>query len=181
MELKYHDTQPANINLSSVGAFLDLLFSNAQGTSDSNQRIGDSIVMKSIGFRFLFQGSSTDGANAIRIILFRWHEDDQVNPPTVAQLLTVPGAALTSPYEFDNMRMKKFTILYDKIATVDNVGTGMYKHFNVFKTFRGSKVYFDSSADEGKSKVYVFLCSDSPVVPHPLMSFIYSRITYTDA
>lgn len=179
VEMKYHDTQPADVGISNAGTFIDMLDANSQGVSDFQQRVGDMILVKS--FRFAAQFTAADSTNVLRLIIFIWHDDTTFNAPTAVQLISsITGSlGVTAPWTFDSVREHKFTILYDKRYQVDADDPAIPIEIT-HKFKKPNKIGFINATDEGSSKLYAFLISDSQAVPHPNLSVIWTRVVYTD-
>lgn len=81
----YYDTVVASQAFSFTTPYQVDLTTVAQGSGEST-RVGNSITAKSLNFRLLFVGGS-DEYNTIRVILFRWHPDAAIYPPTFQDIL----------------------------------------------------------------------------------------------
>lgn len=148
-----------------------------QGDTDLT-RDGDSAYLLGISVNYSFIIGDT--TQSCRIILFRWNQDTAAANPLVTDILDASGGILAplSNYVMDNYRMKKFTILYDRIHALSANGTErVTRHF--YKKLK-SKVSFDAATTNGKGKLFILVISDSGAVTHPTYQF--GTMTYfTDA
>jgi hypothetical protein len=146
-----------------------------QGTSDSN-RIGDQAEVFQVSIKGCAQNSSADLTNAIRFILFRWEQDDSsAAPAAVTDILQT--ASPFSPYNRDNLRARKFIVLYDKLLCTGLQGPSTVKFEKDVKV--NFKIKFQGSANTGTSHIYAAQVSDSSAIPDPGMAWI-ARVWYHD-
>lgn len=166
-ENKRHDTDfTAGVNnAGTISSLSDV----TSGVGDT-QRIGDSFLMGTISFkgRIVF----ADQYNAIRMIVFQWHED---STPLVSDLLLTFN--WRSLYNVD--KHQKYKILFDKIYFTDNVmklQTAVHGRVRIPR----KKLQFNALTTVGTNKIYVCFISDSGGVPDPTPS-VYFRLNYRDA
>jgi hypothetical protein len=144
-----------------------------QGDTDSS-RDGDHIKLHSIWCNGAVNYSDT--TNVIRLIIFRWNQDDSSAAPTVNDITQTFSPF--SPIHRDNERAKKFDVVYDHLFGVANVGPGI-QVFQWRKRMQ-SIVAFQATANTGTGHLYAFVISDSSATPHPGLSLIW-RTYYTDS
>jgi len=144
-----------------------------QGDTDST-RDGDHIKL----FKLWMCGNVqyADATNAIRLIIFRWNQDDSSAGPTVNDI--TQSLSPFSPIHRDNERAKKLDFLYDELFAVANVGPGSIS----FKWHRDVKsiIAFQATANTGTGHLYAFIISDSSASTHPGLNLIF-RTYYTDS
>jgi hypothetical protein len=146
-----------------------------QGTSDSN-RIGDQVEVFKVSIIGCATNSSADLTNTIRLILFRWEQDDSsAAPAAVTDILQT--ASPYSPYNRDNLRARKFIVLYDKVLATGLQGPSIAKFEKDINV--NFKIKFQGSANTGTSHVYAAQVSDSAAIPDPGMAWI-TRVWYHD-
>lgn len=162
-----------------------------QGDTDIT-RDGDSLIPTSFEISWVWTGfQSADPALAYdlcRIIVFRWHPDDNVDAPTAAKILAqVNGFAPYSPYEHDQRR--KFTVLMDRrervmqmlsTAGIEQPTTGSQTVFH-HKRLRLKKVpiRYNGAGTTGSQNLYVMMVSDEQT-DGPTGSY-YCRVNFTDS
>lgn len=146
-----------------------------QGTGDSN-RIGDQAEVFKISIRGAVQNSSADLTNSTRLIIFRWEQDDSsAAPAAVTDILQT--ASPYSPYNRDNLRAKKFIVLYDKLYVTSLQGpAGIAIAKDIAVNF---KLKFQGSGNTGNSMIYTAQVSDSSAIPDPALAFV-ARVWYHD-
>jgi hypothetical protein len=144
-----------------------------QGDTDS-QRTGDKahiINIEAIGTMV-----PADTTNTMRIIYFRWNQDDTSAAPVVADLLQT--STPSSPLNRDNERAKKFTIIEDIFLMACTSGPGICG-FRFKKAFQ-SNIMFQIGANTGNGHIYMYVVSDSAASTHPALASV-ARVYYTSA
>lgn len=180
MELDYYDN---GLNGSAIGTIATIQggFSTPnQGVADG-QRVGDKIMIKEFDFKFnLIFGDPTQ---VVRIILFRWYEDNTV-APTAAQILQNPlGFSVNSGINHDNIKKGLFHIMVDRTYALSGTGStaSIARTIKVFGRRLGRKgIEFNNGLVTGNNHIYALFISDSTAAPNPTLNW-YSRLTYTDA
>lgn len=185
VEDKYKSTYGTNNAIDVTGIVSNALTAPSQGVADT-ERIGDKINITSISFRFSI--TAADGTNLIRLLIFQWHEDDNVSVPVISDILTDPTSGALSPvyyhYNHDTIG-HKFTVLYDKVYNLsgDDVGgenQQVYKSMYIPRKYMKRSVKFTGGSIKGMNHVRFLCVSDSGSVSHPSMDWI-ARAHYTDA
>jgi len=147
-----------------------------QGDTDST-RDGDQANVFSIELRGSLAIPSTgDQTNVLRIICFRWMQDDSsAGPAGVTDILQT----LTpySPYDRDNFRAKKFLVLHDELVGASITGPAV-RIFS-FKLDKQFRIGYQATATTGTSNVYIASISDSGASVHPVVSWV-SRVWFKD-
>lgn len=149
----------------------------ALGDGDYNQRHGDKVRVMSMEGSVDVTYNATAGNNGVRVIVFRWRDDNLVTP-VAGDILAFTANPLTSGYNWDTAKSRQ--ILFDKTIVVD-AGNGRKR-----STFRVPKskierdlTFYAASGTQGSGHIYMMYVSDSAV---NLPSLSYgSRITYKDA
>jgi hypothetical protein len=145
-----------------------------QGDTDST-RDGDALLVIKIELitSFVF----ADTTNIGRLILVRWNQDDSsAAPAAVTDLLQT--ATPFSPYNRDNERAKKFSVIYDKIYMVGATGPNIVG--SQTKIPYQSRISFQATANTGTGHIYAFMISDSTAIAHPVFSYV-ARVWFTDS
>jgi hypothetical protein len=178
IETKYSDTWGTGTADNTTG-FIQCLNLISQGT-DLTNRVGDSIRMQHMEFKFSPTVSITAFATSVRVLIIRDLENNGANP-AMTDIFT--GISTTqSPYlplNFINTRTR-FSILYDEILCVSYGGDATaacayHSTHNGHIRFRGSSAAAGSLAQG--SLFMVVLSNETTNVP----SFKYQfRLEYTD-
>ncbi len=179
------------------------------GTSDFNQRIGDTVSLKSIDFRYNVgvEGSASGNAaqanNRIRVLLF-WDTQPVetgtagvyvVNTPQWQQLLqgvltTSPAPAeeaILSPKDHDTG--KRFQLIHDEVHTLcplEGTNGGSRSATNRTQTYKSYKIgkklrYAGGSSQPVNRSLYLAYISDTETgLPLPYISYAIKCI-YEDA
>lgn len=171
-ELKSFDTG-LSTSADSTGA-LQKISTIPQDDSDSG-RDGDALHVMKVELRVSFVPADT--TNVIRLVVFRWMQDDSSAAPSSATDV-LQTANPYSPYNRDNYRAKKFLVLDDYLSAVGLAGPCIDKH-HVDKNTQFNITY-QSSATTGNSQIYVLRISDSTASTHPTVSYV-ARVWYTDS
>lgn len=143
-----------------------------------NQRVGNEIYYKSLqisGSIYLETGSDY---NVVRIVVFQW-KNRNPNPPTIPDILQTDPVLLIptvqSLYckdvgaEFKVLSDRK--IILTKSDSVKNFRIKITRGFDRRVQFIGTSVSYNY--------IYWLAISDSTIVPHPTMDYVY-RMNYTD-
>lgn len=182
-EIKRYDYSVGLTNVDAAGTIFNGVGLPAQGTT-SVTRIGNIIKHHAIECNLQIAGNSTDVYNTVRLIFFRWHENDSEDPVSVAKVLNLDG---TSPFlsqiNWDNVKAKKFTIMKDKTYTLSSLSESFYR--NDRWVFRGKRLgqkrqAFQADASQNSNNnCFLLAISDSAVTPYPQLRFL-SRLQYAD-
>lgn len=188
LERKFIDTVSTLTGVTSTGTLLTMS-SPAQGAGQS-QRVGDSITVKSIDLNYSVVGY--DATNMVRVILFKWKNDDAAYAPSVSSILTaaqlVQDTAPFAQFNWDNMKSGDFRICYDRVHSLSynnaaaSPGSAVQavRKKIVGKRLHGGLVELTAGTTTGEGVYFLLVISDSAAIGHP--KFNYSvRIEYTDA
>lgn len=203
IEIKNYVYQTPLTGITSTPYFDDLTSYITLGDT-YNQRTGSEITLKAIKFRWEADangGSFSDSYNHVRVVVFRWAPTNIGNAaPTQTQSSGYLFDNAGTPYilaPFDWVNRHKYHILYDKTITLaptwsfDSAGglTGnqskhsyyMSKPITISGKRLGKKlVTYDEAASTGTNHIYIAVCSDSTVNPHPECRFVIQML-YGDA
>lgn len=180
IELKHLSNNPGIVGVSDIANI------NSVGLpvvgSGFNQRIGDSIKLKSFNFKYTIYLS--DPSNVMRIIVFQWKNNSGISgTPTVQYILQQP-----TPYgwlsQHNQDTKQNYKILYDRTHTMQNGGPLQITRSVNINRFATTNIQFISDVATQnnciKGEIYLLLISDSNVVIHP--TFVWrSQMRYTDA
>ncbi len=144
-----------------------------QGDTDST-RDGDHIKLTKLWMNVAV--TYADASNVVRVIVFRWNQDDSSVAPTVNDI--TQSLSAYSPIHRDNERAHKFDIIFDKMFGVANVGPGIATV--EWRRPLKSQIAFQATANTGTGHLYVYIISDSSAATHPGVNLI-SRVYYTDS
>lgn len=162
------------------------------------QRVGDQVTLKKITFRYLIQVGATgliaaaDQYNTVRVILFRWNEDDGAAAPVTSNVLNGSVSSNVTLWNFNYDDRQLYHVLYDKTHVVFNTpvwnGSAVTWSHGVGGTFvspntismpLASKIEFDFDAIPGTGHIYSLLISDSAFAPNPTCELV-TEIEYLD-
>lgn len=157
-EHKFFDTVVTN-NPNATYVINALTQNIIQGTGGA-QRIGDNIRLISLTYKArydIISGTNTD----VRVIIVL----DKMNvgiAPVVGDLLV--NTSITSTYSAQQIKEKRFTVIYDRIANINNAGRNS---LIVQKTFKLNNVVeyngtANATADNGKNSMWLFTVSTEP-------------------
>jgi hypothetical protein len=171
-QLKSYD-QGITVAVSTTGS-IGPLTTIIQGTTDT-QRIGDMVEVVKTTINGSFANSSTDTTNVIRLIIFRWMQDDTTSVPVIADILQ--GTGVYNMYHRDNLRAKKFIILNDVMRGTSLQGPAVSVFQGGFK--QDFRIKFQAATSAATSQIYYLAISDSGAVNHPTLNLIH-RTWYID-
>lgn len=183
VEEKYIDTASSGISVDYTGS-LGLFTMPSAGTGPSG-RVGDLIEVTRLEFKYSLVIADT--TNLVRVVLFKWNNDDGSYSPAVNSIIasgdnTTAYAALFR-YAWDNQKAGDFEILYDKCHQLCNAGEqGQVHQVQLWGKGLGStsKIQLNSGATTGKGRYGLLYISDSAAVTHPTLIYT-ARLTYKDA
>lgn len=151
----------------------------AQGDGLS-QRSGDQIILKALQFRLSIIGA--DNTNKVRIIFFRWSQDNSIgaNVPTVNGVLQ--NIDVMSFYNYTSYKNDRMTILYDRtVSTTFTDANQVVVLHTLYGKKLGRKVLeFNAASTLGTNQIYMLLISDSVAISHPTVTG-YMQLRYTDS
>jgi hypothetical protein len=172
VKYKYYESLVSS-NITSTG-YIQCLTPIVQGSTDSN-RIGDYCRATRLQMNFAVSGGSLSSGAINRVVIFQWNEDDNDTiPTTVTQILNTNSAV--GCHNFDAIRQKKVSILYDKL-----IGTEADWHGQVCIQLDKSidrKMNFTSSGQYGYGKLYILLMGTATGTPPSFVG--YCHITFND-
>jgi len=171
LEVKYRSLEYSS-TADTTGTFIDISVVSP-GTAVDN-RIGDRY--KPVSMKFNFATQLADLTNRMRMIIFQWHPNDNIDIPQVSELLiTTAGYETQAPI---NPNFKsQFTILRDQIITLD--AAHVLRDYKFIVRPR-RHVEFNNASNTGRNHIYLFLISDSAVATHPSYTVTILN-SFTDA
>jgi len=177
-ETYQYDNTVTAVSLSTTATIQTGMSTIPQGVQDG-QRTGDDIELVRYYFKYSWAGA--DATNAIRVILFRWYENNSTNPPTAAQVLQVSSNPI-SCINHDSIREKKLHVFYDKLHYTSLNGPLAGGKDLVFsqKQMGRKNIAYDNGAITGEGLIYALFMSDSLAATHPALNW-YGRVEYKDA
>lgn len=174
-ERKFFDST-VGVNVGTTYSVLALSQSIVQGTG-GGQRIGDNISYLRLHCSFRVDCNITATVNDLRIIVVLDKMNNGV-APVVGDLLI--GTSLTSTYSAAQIKEKRFTILYDKLANVTTGGRSSFMQQRVIPLNQTASYLGTTNVvgANGKNSMWIFLVSDNNTnQPGFNMDF---QIEYTD-
>jgi len=169
IELKFFDTVCAGITFNSAGitATTFLTLSNMGQGGTQSLRIGDEIQCSRLDYSFLFDvptGAFT-GDSCMRMIIFRWNDNDGGTAPTIGSVLQYTGATYTphSPILFQSSEGKRLTVVHDSKAMVAlNAQNGCFVHKGSVN-LRNHPIRYNTGANTANGQLYCLCVSDNLV------------------
>jgi len=161
-----------------AGTIASLGLETGQGDGPVGARQGDLITPTHLELRYAWTAGDT--SNLTRLIVFQWHPDDNVDPPTVLNRVVSVASQGSSnfPLAIIIFDQKNFTILHDSLQVANDSGdlTTNPRLVNIYgKKMR--KVRSTNGAFRGFNNIYYVAMSDSSAVPHPQLR-INAKLTY---
>lgn len=160
------------------GTMSNALCTPAQGDA-YNERIGDRIEPQSLRLRLGFISAGT--TNMIRLIVFRWKVDNNMDAPSPADLLVsgYVGTAMApiAPILQTQTAKDNFTILMDKTVFLSETTR---ETFYLDKTIKlRGRIGFNAGATTGNGHLYCLAISDDGAVSYPTAN-LTTEIKYKD-
>jgi len=183
VEFKNDDDYLAASNIPSGNGVIIGPFANpAQGLNE-DERIGNQIKLKDFELRITLTMAAGDITNQIRLIVFRWYVDNNIDVPSGTDLLSdIANNPWLSPINDRSIESGKIHIMHDKLYSFSATGSQSRSlSFKFFGRKLGRKVItFTNTSIQGSGQIYVAATSDSVAVSHPLIA-LYTRTNYSDA
>lgn len=181
IELKHISTQAGPNAVSDVVGVFPASSLPIIGTN-LNERIGDTIRIKSFNFKYTVYCS--DPSNVMRVIIFQSKENSLLTGvPLSTYLLQTPG---TYPWlsQLNQDTKQTYHVLYDVTHTMQNGGPLQITRSVNINKFAITKLVLPQPATTTnnclKGEIYIALMSDSNIVVHP--TFLWKcQLRYTDA
>ncbi len=172
-ETKHHFTT-GGFAVTTAGIIVDI--SVIPVGTDERSRIGTQVWLTSL--QSTFNCMVADNFNFIRILLFQWHMDTNVDVPEVGDIIYSATNPIISQIQ-DN-KDHRFSLLRDRTIRVDSASNSQsVKRFKITRRFR-RKMQFTRSSAGGLDHIFYLLLSDSITTPHPGVN-ISSKINFQDS
>lgn len=182
-ELKYTNVQENGLSISNatfgaLSSYYCCTDAIQQGTSDTNNRVGDQITLYDIDSRVVLENSLSAAANNdyvfVRLIMFQWHDMvdttgavgsglSAILPLTELFQLGSGGViAFNSAIDVDNRRAKRLSILYDKMMPVlRSVTASAYtensvRMLHIYKRLKNRKLFYEAGS-QTKARGHIFI------------------------
>ncbi len=183
-EVKHIDDFVNSLDINTTSSVTDMMANIARGTSDTDNRIGDAIKLKSLNIKYFVERTVTTGTNPdiVRVILFQWKMHNVDDSPG-ATLATVLGSDIPplGNYAYDDRQ--KFKILYDKFHAMGgtpNDSSILFREVNISHDLL-KRVQFDGATANGFNKLYLGVYgATASGTSDSVMSAVW-RIKYTDS
>lgn len=174
-EKKWYTSHTA-VDISQTGN-IDWLSQIPQGDTDLT-RDGDQCRLTSLSFKGNLIAASTDGTNTVRIIIFKWNDNNIVSAPDLDDILTATGTGEVplGMYQQDNVRSKRFNILYDKLYSLDDFHPQTIINTKIKMR---SPINFNGGGTTGRGHIYLLYVSNSNATPHPTLNYAF-KFVFTD-
>lgn len=184
-ELKFSDT---NVAGGITTAITPVAMATPTQGNGAVQRVGDDINLRKISLRLNIRGGGAalgvaDQFNTVRLIIFRWSQNNAVTAPTQADVLQYAAPlSYTSPYNWDAQAQGKVKICYDRAFTFTQGGTQtrVVLHEIFGKKLHGKVVKYNGGTQQGTNMFYYLVISDSTVIPNPSWDG-YMRMVFSDS
>jgi len=195
VELKYGTYDTTNFAVPLAGSFTKLT-PMAQGVGKS-ARVGDEVHLRSLTFKYTITVgavglvSVADQYNAVRVVVFKYLEDDGLASPNNNILSAASANNTLNPINPDYR--DQYKVLYDHTHVVFNApiwnGSAVSWQHGVGGTYATEvpikvplqgKINFQQGAVTGVGHIYMACWSDSAFTPNPTLEFV-SVVEYTDA
>lgn len=178
-ETKYFYTQTAGIGVSNV-ATITSLAEIAVGDTD-NDRIANDVTLKGLKANLTLLAS--DATQILRLLIFKWKENDNFNAPTVAQLIEPGPTGAPDVWSLHTTHSKKSVVwLYDELFVFSAGGSAsnIIQKRQLSIPIKGTMEFYNQVNTRGTDKIYFLVISDSSAVTHPTM-FASWELAYTDS
>lgn len=178
---KYFDINVSGSMLATVS--YNLLSSIPQGSAQS-QRVGDTLWIKGVSFRYEIATANSDIFNLVRVIIFSWIPNTSSITPGSTSILESPlTQVVQSFYNYEGRQ--DFCVFYDSImamtgtASAPTIGSLRHVEQHIAFSGKGYELQYNPGATTGTRQIYTLVMSDSAVSPNPAID-LWARLYYTD-
>jgi len=170
-----NDTFNQNATSTMVFHQLDTI---ALGTSDTSQRIGDTVKAQSI--RIGYNCAVGDATNVLRVILFQWNETTTPSENIVLADTTSTVTKLLGGFSHDSIEGRLLRVIDDTVITLNGVAKPNYIWYKRYNLAKLRKTQFQSGNVFGIGNYYIGYMSDSGASTHPVLQAAW-HLRYKDA
>jgi len=152
----------------------------SQGVTDNN-RVGNHIHLKTL--KGTLTCLAADSTNIMRVIIFKWKENDTYNPPTLAQILAVGpsgGPDFYSSYAPENPGNYVILKDYQLVGCNGSSASNLIQIRKFSIKLSGKVQYFSDGGTSGTNKIFIMWFSDSSAVTHPAISY-NTELSFSDS
>lgn len=155
-----------------------------QGSAQS-QRVGDTVWVKAIEYRYEVITANSDLYNLSRLIIFAWIPNTASLVPGSSSILENPVTQIVqSAYNYEGRH--DYRIAYDNIhrsvGSSSALTTRSVLQYNGIMKFsgKGHNVQYNNAVTTGTRHIVTLVMSDSAITPFPEL-IAWFRVWYTDA
>lgn len=176
-ETKRYTTAAGIASVDFSGGISGSMCPMAQGDG-YNQREGDMVTLSKATIRLTVTSAAT--TNVVRVILFRWKEDD-TTPPTVGDILeggySGTADAPRAMLKFGTAR-EKYNVLWDKSYGLSN-NSNESRHLVKSFYFKNSKVRYNAGLTTARGSLRLLIISDDGISTYPTAAWSW-ELYYKD-
>lgn len=177
-----YDTTPTNAGSVNSTGTLTALAPIPQGDG-SEQRPGNKVKLVGVRLQGFYKSNTNSAATTVhilRVVLFRWKPDNNVDAPSLAKLFEDTGNNLSMLID-DRAARSKFQVLADYTRTFNSVNNGGGSRMALIKR-RFMKVnrnlYYNDEATTGRGQVYLLEWGNSASGNEDITGDSYARVLY---
>lgn len=116
------------------------------------------------------------------MVWFTWNQDSSLGlDPVIGDILqTGVSYDITSPLNRINLKKKRFTLMYDRVFTVNNYNPSIFGELSFFgKRLPFKDVEYQPGGTTGNNQIWMLIVTDSTAPANPTIE-ISGRLTFTD-
>jgi len=142
------------------------------GTANT-ERIGSKY--KVINFQGNWAASVGDQYNLVRLMIFQWRPDSNLDSPSLAKLFEHTSLPHISCYVAEKRARKKFKVLYDRTVATSTNGPEVLVSNIAIRGDQIAATEIEPATSTGTNKLFYCVVSDSVAVTHPgiILSAVY--------
>lgn len=177
LETHHHNEYNTGIEVNTTGNF-QCLSDITQGDGD-NERLGDTLMLKSITGNMNFIAGSAGTVSAVRCVIFQWKPDNNVDAPAVNKILfDATNVPYLSNFVIDQ---SKFRVLKDWLFHVGPVSGAsnnlVLKRVNIYKDFK-EKIEYQGAGTTGSNQIYIMVIGNNTTGTTAPNYYYHLRLKY---
>lgn len=158
-QVGYLDTLPASgSSITTTGTFTNL--SVLPQGDGQGERVGEKVMISGLRYHGLYKGNTASGATSLhylRVVLFRWNPDNNVDAPSLAKMFEITTDN-QSHFIGDRTSRSKFKVLKDMHIVMNSInnGNGVSLKNKIIKYLKINKpLLFNEGGNTGKGHIYI--------------------------
>lgn len=179
--LKYVDTNILAQNSAITVGVQDLISAISQGVGQG-QRVGDTVRLQRMEFRYNVTSANADIFNIVRFAFFVWNPNTGSTVPTGASIFSsTTTQGMYTPFNYEQRR--EYAVLLELYFNMTGTAASPCDNSQYMQSrtlnLQGRKAQYNLGVTTGTGHLYFTNYSDSAIAPFPVYNLV-TRIWYYD-